>query len=1055
MEKLLCHLTPPRLLLFIAALLGSNITASADSHCDFTVNNIHYNFISGSEDEIEVTYWDYESGRYGGYTNDYTGSVTVPATVSYNSKTYKVTAVGRSAFVECSGLTSVSLPSTITSIGSYAFGDCSKLTTVNVPQSVTTIGNSAFSGCVSLYSVNIPKVVTAIAASTFENCRALLSIVIPENVKTIGVNAFKGCSNLYSITIPDGVESVGSDAFYGTSWLTNQPAGVVYVGKVAYKYAGTMPSSTDITLKEGTTEIAGAAFSDCSGLETISIPEGVTAIGVSAFTNCTSLKAITLPKSIISMGGNLSSSAFYGCTALKDVTILCPNVGDWWFREVDAIKSVTFGEEVKTIGNSAFYFCKGLTSITIPENITSIGNEAFCICTNLASVTIANSQASIAYNAFSGTPWMDNQPDGLIYIGQVAYRYKGEMPEGTNVVIKDGTIEIADHAFSGCSGLESIVIPEGIDSIGNYAFQYCRGLQSAAIPGSATSIGSSVFADCENLASVTLHEGIADINTSMFSNCKKLASFDIPASVKSIGYNAFYGCTSLSSIIIPQTVTIIGRSSFYGCTALTHVLISNGVKAIDSDAFHGCSRLASVTIPSSVEAIGGAAFADCPINEVTVKAKEPIAITSNVFSYYSNYNYYSYANMATLYVPDGCKAAYETADVWKDFKEILEFGDAYSLCGTNVETLVGTKDILSIDLENLDEVKLCQFDLRLPSGVAVITMNNGRYDVSLTERAENHRVSSTRLSNGDYRFVLSSLDNDSFTGNSGILINIGLDVSETMEAGEYAIKVLNTELSVPDGNDLMVVRPKDTESKLTVKSYTPGDVNSDGSVSVTDVGCAINYILEQVPSTFVFEAADMNGDKTVSVTDVGMIINLILSEGSASRKEGNGLATNKDEFIGFQFDVKLAEGAAIGDMKLSGGSDHLLTYRQLAGGTWRVVCYSPTNSTFATSIAGQLAFNSDDVVAVSNIRLTTADFEELRPSDLSFSPTGIASVKEGMRINVQDGILSITSDRKATLPVYSLDGRVCRNLYVKKGQNRFDGLRPGIYMINNQKMIIR
>lgn len=76
---------------------------------------------------------------------------------------------------------------------------------------------------------------------------------------------------------------------------------------------------------------------------------------------------------------------------------------------------------------------------------------------------------------------------------------------------------------------------------------------------------------------------------------------------------------------------------------------------------------------------------------------------------------------------------------------------------------------------------------------------------------------------------------------------------------------------------MIVVRPKDTESKLTVKSYTPGDVNSDGAVSVTDVGCAINYILEQVPSVFIFEAADMNGDKSVSVTDVGMIINCILS----------------------------------------------------------------------------------------------------------------------------------------------------------------------------------
>ncbi|MBQ7684757.1 MAG: hypothetical protein IJT48_09740, partial [Bacteroidaceae bacterium] len=230
---------------------------------------------------------------------------------------------------------------------------------------------------------------------------------------------------------------------------------------------------------------------------------------------------------------------------------------------------------------------------------------------------------------------------------------------------------------------------------------------------------------------------------------------------------------------------------------------------------------------------------------------------------------------------------------------------------------------------------------------------------------------------------------------------------------------------------------------------------SDGAVSVTDVGCAINYILEQVSSAFVFEAADMNGDKAVSVTDVGMIINLILSEGSASRKEENELATNKDAFIGFQFDVKLAGGAAIGDMKLIGSSDHLLTYRQLADGTWRVVCYSPTNSTFTTSIAEQLTFNSKDIINVSNIRLTTADFEELRPSDLFGTSTGIASMKEGLRINVQGGTLSIMSDREATLPVYSLDGKLCRNLFVKKGQNRFDGLRPGIYMINNKKMIIR
>jgi len=406
-------------------------------------------------------------------------------------------------------------------------------------------------------------------------------------------------------------------------------------------------------------------------------------------------------------------------------------------------------------------------------------------------------------------------------------------------------------------------------------------------------------------------------------------------------------------------------------------------------------------------------------------------------------------------------------------KEILEFGDAYSLYGADNETLVGTKDILSIELQNQDDVKLCQFDLRLPDGVSVVTMNNGKFDAALTERAESHRVSSTRLSNGDYRFVISSLDNDSFVGNSGTLMNIGLDISATMEAGEYSVKVLNAELSVPDGNDLLVVRPKDTESKLIVKSYTPGDVNNDGSVSVTDVGCAINYILEQVPSAFVFEAADMNGDKSVSVTDVGMIINLILSDGAASRRtehptmkdarislmsveEGYELLLeDTDDFIGFQFDAEVAGEATLSDVKLTGDSDHLLTCRKLGNGKWRVVCYSPTNSSFSRDEATLLTLNTEGIIAVSDIRLTTAGFDELRPAALIGTPTGIANVGQGMKISVEGQTLRINSECDTTLRLLSLDGRVFRTLHVRKGVNSFDGLRSGIYMIGNQKVILR
>lgn len=399
----------------------------------------------------------------------------------------------------------------------------------------------------------------------------------------------------------------------------------------------------------------------------------------------------------------------------------------------------------------------------------------------------------------------------------------------------------------------------------------------------------------------------------------------------------------------------------------------------------------------------------------------------------------------------------------------------YELYVTDLEALVNTKIVFPIELNNEDEVKLCQFDLRLPEGVTVATKSNGTLDACLTERAKSHSLSARRLSNGDYRFIISSLDNDSFTGNEGTLMNISLEVTAAMEAGEYTIKVLNAELSVADGNDLMVVRPADTESKLTVKAYTPGDVNSDGTVSVTDAGCAINYILEQVPSVFVFEAADMNQDKSVSVTDVGMIINLILNEWAASRRTEQQAVKNaqlslmavadgydfwlenKEEFVGFQMDVVLAGDGNINDVRLAGGSvsDHLLACRQLSDGKWRVVCYSPTNSKFSANGAALLTFGTQGNASISNIRLTTAGLDELCPADIVSTPTGIAGVSREMEISVQDGRLCINSDREVTLPLYALDGRVSRKLYVKKGANRFDGLRNGIYMINNKKIILR
>ena len=145
--------------------------------------------------------------------------------------------------------------------------------------------------------------------------------------------------------------------------------------------------------------------------------------------------------------------------------------------------SITIPNSVKEIGSCAFQYCTGLTSIKIPEGVTSLGNSAFGYCNNLSSITIPSTVTSIGDWALVNTAWYKNQPDGLIYAGKMAYKYKGTMPDNTNINITPGTVGIADNAFGDCyDRLTSVTIPNGVISIGYGAFSQCSGLSSVTIP---------------------------------------------------------------------------------------------------------------------------------------------------------------------------------------------------------------------------------------------------------------------------------------------------------------------------------------------------------------------------------------------------------------------------------------------------------------------------------------------------------------------------------------------------------------------------------------------
>ena len=531
------------LLLVLAAMLCSSPLFAHD----FEVGGIYYNITSNADLTVAVTF---KGDYYDSFTNEYSGTVTIPESVTYNEKTYSVTSIGYAAFYNCYHLTSITIPNSVTSIGNYAFESCTILTSITIPNSVTSIGNAAFYNCCSLTSVTIPNSVTSIGDAAFRYCTGLTSITIPNSVTSIGYRAFSECTKLTSITIPNSVTSIGNLAFDRTAWYNNQPDGVVYAGKVLYTYKGTMPENTSIAVKEGTVSISLYAFAECSNLTSITIPNSVTSIGDKAFSECTGLTSITIPNSVTSIGG----AAFSVCSGLTSITI--PN-------------------SVTSIEYSAFEFCSGLTSITIPNSVTSIGDYAFAACRGLTSITIPNSVTSIGSSAFASCWGLTSItiPNSVTSIGEGAFYNCTRL---TSITIPNSVTSIRERAFYNCYDLTSITIPNSVTSIGDYAFYNCNDLTSVTIPNSVTSIGDEAFYGCTALAEFISHipaDKLFPVGSSVFDGLPSNSVLTVPAGAKAT-YEATDGWKDFNNIVEmgPKTVVLAEGEDFVNeeeCEAAT------------------------------------------------------------------------------------------------------------------------------------------------------------------------------------------------------------------------------------------------------------------------------------------------------------------------------------------------------------------------------------------------------------------------------------------------------------------------------------------------------
>ena len=277
------------------------------------IDGIFYSFSgSGSNRKATVTY---ETSSY----NSYSGDVVIPSTVNYNNYNYPVTNIGMHAFELCTGLTSVTIPSSVIAIEMYAFKDCTGLTSIYGQSSVTSLSSSVFKGCNKLESITVLGNLTDIPSNAFEGCSKLTSMPIPNSVTRIQSSAFKGCTGLTSITIPSSVTTIYSNAFQGCTGLREVNYNVTTLSDFS---SSSMPfkdctSSNVVTVNIGfnVTTIPAYAFYGLNVTE-ITIPSSVTIIGNNAFGNYTKLSTVymlcatppTLANNYIFKNGNSTYS---------------------------------------------------------------------------------------------------------------------------------------------------------------------------------------------------------------------------------------------------------------------------------------------------------------------------------------------------------------------------------------------------------------------------------------------------------------------------------------------------------------------------------------------------------------------------------------------------------------------------------------------------------------------------------------------------------------------------------------------------------------------------
>ena len=680
-------------MLFLLAFVMVYLATWAQSS-DFQEGQFYYSINRDRPSEVSVA-------RNDDSYSSFTGELIIPSTVTHGEYTYTVTGLGERAFNSCSGVSSVSIPSSVITIEWAAFeGTAFYNDPSNWVDNALYVDNCliAVKPEVAGETYEIAEGTRVIGEGAFYKCSSLTSVTIPSSVISIGYGAFIDCSSLSSVSIPSSVKYVGGNVFDGTAlyndasnWVDN----VLYVDNCLINAKRDLSGAYNIA--EGTRIIAEQAFSYTS-LTSVTVPSSVVNIGPRAFYSIDNLTDIqvesgntaylsengilynadqtvllcypggkkdgtlTIPANLRSFGDGAFNYDSY-LNTIEWNAVNFPDYSKNIFPHWPYVSTLVIGEGVEHI---PAYLCNNfsssLYSLTIPSTVTSVGQDAFAGCGNL---TVYKNYSQLQLPDFLIT----SSPNLKELVSPIESFFFLSLEDLSSITgLKSLTVHslekfdnrMYDRVLSFANLQQNTLTYIDIESLSPYDDIYIPDkcfldftlLGTAKLPNKLESIGYRAFENCRILQKVTIPASVTEIDDSAFDNCRSLNAVhfggsteeqaDDPAAsqcaLQRIGNWAFYNCHQLQELNIPEGVTEIGDAAFYGCTYLEDLVLPSSLQTIGDNCFSLCSKL----------------------ERIIVNAAVPPAIEAKTF--------YEVNRSIPVYVPKGSLEAYKADTYWSEFR---------------------------------------------------------------------------------------------------------------------------------------------------------------------------------------------------------------------------------------------------------------------------------------------------------------------------------------------------------------------------------------------------